>query len=230
MSNTMAATPLRSLFERLRPGVRGRAALMGLACALLLGVSLKGSPALAIEEPKFTVALQQGAFEVRDYAGTIVAEVTVAGDQKAAARQGFRLLAGYIFGGNTKRQSIAMTAPVSQKPTSETIAMTAPVSQVPTDGGWVVRFTMPSAYTLTTLPEPNDQRVRLKAVPPARFAVVRFSGYANEAMVKAKTAELEAFVKQRHLKATGPAWLAQYNPPWTLWFMRRNEVMLPLAP
>jgi hypothetical protein len=166
---------------------------------------------MAIEEPKYAVSLREGACEVRDYQAAIAAEVSVTGDQKSAARKGFRLLAGYIFGGNRRRQSIAMTAPVTQ---------------TRTDGAWVVRFTMPDAYSLETLPEPNDPNVKLRAVGPARFAVARFSGLANETTVENKTAELVGFTEAHHLRAIGSASLAQYNPPWTLWFMRRNEVMI----
>ncbi len=183
---------------------------------------------MAIEEPKFTVSLHEGAVEVRNYLAAVAAEVTVPGDQNSAANAGFRLLAGYIFGGNTRRQSIAMTAPVAQERTSEKIAMTAPVTQTPSDGGWVVRFTMPSSYSLESLPEPNDPRVKLRNVAPSRFAVIRFSGIARDANVAAKTAELIDFAKTHHLQTVGPASLAQYNPPWTLWFMRRNEVMIHL--
>jgi len=183
---------------------------------------------MAIEEPKFTVSLRDGAFEIRDYLAAVAAEVMVTGDQKTAASRGFRLLAGYIFGGNTRHQSIAMTAPVAQQRAGERIAMTAPVTQTPSDGAWVVRFTMPGGYSLETLPEPNDPRVTLRNVAPARFAVVRFSGVARDTNVAAKTAELTAFAKAHHLHTIGPASLAQYNPPWTLWFMRRNEVMIRL--
>lgn len=181
---------------------------------------------MAIEEPKFKVVLQEGDFEIRDYQAAVAAEVTVTGDQKGAASKGFRLLAGYIFGGNTRRQSIAMTAPVAQQPTNETIAMTAPVTQTASEGAWIVRFTMPSAYSLATLPEPNDPRIKLKDIAPARFAVVRFSGLARPASVEAKTADLIDFVSAHDLRSKGPTSLAQYNPPWTLWFMRRNEVMI----
>jgi hypothetical protein len=158
-----------------------------------------------------------------------VAEVTVTGDQRSAAEQGFRLLAGYIFGGNGRRQSIAMTAPVVQAPKGQTIAMTAPVSQTQADGAWVVRFTMPSAYALEALPVPDDPKVHLKAIPPQRFAVVRYSGIANKDNFQAKTGELRAFAKAQRLRVIGAPSLAQYDPPWTLWFMRRNEVMIPVA-
>jgi hypothetical protein len=196
----------------------------------ILTLTLLGGPALAVEEPTFRTVLQDGAFEIREYPALVAAEVTVTGEQKEAASKGFRLLAGYIFGGNRRKQSIAMTAPVAQEPASQKIAMTAPVSQTQTAGEWVVRFTMPSSYSLETLPQPNDARVRLRVTPSARFAVVRFSGLARPDDVAAKTAELSEWMQHRHLRHAGPASLAQYNPPWTIWFMRRNEMMIPIEP
>jgi hypothetical protein len=198
-----------------------------LPCLFALGVC--GAPAMAAEEPAFTLVIHEGDFEVRDYPALVVAEVTVTGDQKESANKGFRLLAGYIFGGNTRQQSIAMTAPVAQQPASEKIAMTAPVTQTPQGGAWVVRFTMPRGYSLATLPTPNDSRVQLREVPASRVAVVRFSGWADQKDFDAKAALLADFIQTRHWKAAGPPSLAQYNPPWTLWFARRNEVMMPLA-
>ena len=185
---------------------------------------------MAVEEPAFKSVLHEGAFEIRDYPALVVAEVTVSGDKKEAASKGFRLLAGYIFGGNKRRQSIGMTAPVAQAPTSEKIAMTAPVTQTKGANAWVVRFTMPSTYSIETLPKPNDPRVHLRVVPPTRFAVLQFSGLARKDDVDVKTAQLQRFAATQHLHAIGPVSLAQYNPPWTLWFMRRNEVMVPVEP
>jgi hypothetical protein len=195
----------------------------------ILGAILFGTDAMAVEEPAFKAVLHEGAFEIRDYPALVVAEVTVSGDQTEAASKGFRLLAGYIFGGNKRHQSIAMTAPVAQAPTSEKIAMTAPVTQIKSAGEWVVRFTMPRAYSIKTLPEPNDPKVHLRVLPPTRFAVLQFSGLARQDDVAAKTAELGKLVGTHHLRAIGPVSLAQYDPPWTLWFMRRNEVMAPVA-
>lgn len=192
---------------------------------------------MATEEPPYQVHRKDGAFEVRDYPALVVAEVTVGGERDEAANAGFRLLAGYIFGGNTRQQSIAMTAPVVQAPAvqapaaGESIAMTAPVIQTAgTSGAWIVRFVMPRAYTLETLPTPNDPRVRLTPTPPVRVAVVRFSGLARPRQVAEQTAALEAFLAGQRLSAAGPPSLARYNPPWTPWFLRRNEVWIPLSP
>jgi hypothetical protein len=198
--------------------------------ALLLGLNLLGTPAMATEEPKFTLKSAQGEFEVRDYPALVAAEVTVGGDRKDAAGRGFRLLAGYIFGGNTRKQSIAMTAPVTQAAAkSEKIAMTAPVLQTGSNGSWVIRFIMPRGSTLATLPQPNNPGVRLVTVPPSRMAVVKFSGLARQDDVDARTAALSRFVKAQQLQAIGAPSLAQYDPPWTLWFLRRNEVMIPVS-
>jgi hypothetical protein len=173
--------------------------------------------------------MAEGDFALRDYPALVVAEVAVTGDQKAAASKGFRLLAGYIFGGNTRKQAIAMTAPVVQAPASEKIPMTAPVLQAGSGDAWTVRFVMPHGMTLATLPVPNDPAVRLRALPPARVGVVRFNGLARSDDVAARTHALDQWIAAKHLRATGAPSLAQYDPPWTLWFMRRNEIMIPVA-
>lgn len=200
---------------------------------LLVGLLLVAVPAglaMAVETPPYKTVVRDGDYELRDYPALVVAEVTVDGEQKAAANKGFRLLAAYIFGANRKRQDIAMTAPVAQQPAGQAIAMTAPVAQVPGAAGtWVVRFTMPSQWSLQTLPVPDNPAVTLRNTEPARFAVLRFSGLAKPDEVRERSAELLAWAKARKLRVAGPVSLAQYNPPWTLWFMRRNEVMVEVA-
>lgn len=207
----------------------GNIFVKSLLLALMFGLNLLGTPAVATEEPPFTVHLAKGEFEVRDYPALVAAEVSVPGDRKAAASKGFRLLAGYIFGGNTTRKSIAMTAPVTQAAANEKIAMTAPVMQIGGNGTWVIRFIMPQGSRLETLPKPNDPAVKLRGLAPSRVAVIKFSGLARQDDVDAKTAALSQFVKAQHFQVIGPPSLAQYDPPWTLWFMRRNEVMIPVA-
>ncbi|MEB0137340.1 heme-binding protein [Actimicrobium sp. CCC2.4] len=186
---------------------------------------------MATEEPAHTVSIKEGSFEVRDYPALIAAEVTVSGSRSDAVSSGFKLLAGYIFGGNTRQQRIAMTAPVLQENSAGiAIPMTAPVTQTAQGNQWTIRFMMPAAYTLESLPVPDNPQVRLRLLPASRVAVVLFSGLAGEDSIVQKTADLDAFVARRQLSATGPATLARYDPPWTPWFMRRNELMLPLAP
>lgn len=185
---------------------------------------------MSVEEPKFHLVAADGAFELRDYPATIVAEVTVGGSRDDASSAGFRLLAGYIFGGNKGRAKIAMTAPVSQQAVSgEKIAMTAPVGISGGDGRWVVRFTMPSAYRLEDMPQPDDARVALHEVPARRVAVLKFSGLAREAAIAEHTQKLVDILRAKGLASAGPPELARYDPPWTLWFLRRNEIIIPVA-
>ncbi len=185
---------------------------------------------MATEEPAFDLVERDGRFEIRDYPPLVAAEVSVAGTQAQAARAGFRLLASYIFGGNLQRRSIAMTAPVLQSPPRRPrITLTAPESQTLPDRDWRVRFIMPGAYTLASLPVPNDPWITLQLVPAARIAVLRFSGKAGADDYTRQAEALNALVATRHLTPVGPPSLAQYNPPWIPGFMRRNEILLPVA-
>ena len=198
------------------------------ATLALLGLLVLGKTAMAVEEPHYSVELRDGDIELRDYPALVVAEVTVEGSRRSAGNQGFRQLAGYIFGGNSRRESLPMTAPVAEERSGERIAMTAPVTQQADGERWIVRFMMPDGRSLESLPQPNDARVRLKALPATRFAVIRFSGLAGADEVAAKTRTLESFIGSRAIAATGPPTLARYDPPWTPWFLRRNEVMIPV--
>jgi hypothetical protein len=147
-----------------------------------------------------------------------------------ASSAGFRLIADYIFGNNTSRtgekEKISMTAPVTMEPKSEKISVTAPVSMKQTGGQWRVHFVMPGQYTLETLPKPHNPMVTLREVPASNYAVIRFSGFAGEDKVAKKTAELIAWLDSKGITPTGKPELARYNPPWTLPFLRRNEVMV----
>lgn len=183
----------------------------------------------AVPEPSYKILAQQEAIEEREYAPMIVAEVTTSGARDDAANAGFRLLADYIFGNNTTQQKLAMTAPVQQQ-TSEKLAMTAPVQQqaATRDGEWAVRFVMPAGYTMATLPKPNNPAVRLFERPAERFVVIRFSGTSSAANLSEQQVLLEQYIATKQLKVTGAPQYAFYNPPWTLPFMRRNEIMFAL--
>jgi hypothetical protein len=186
----------------------------------------------SVEEPRFDTVRQSGDFAVRHYAPMIVAETFVEGDLSSASGDGFRVIAGYIFGDNVAAKSagsekVAMTAPVTME-TAEKVAMTAPVTTEPAGDRYRMHFVMPSQYTMDTLPRPRDGRVKLREVPPQRMAVVRFSGFAGEDRVREKTEELRAWMAAEGLSPAGPPQLARYDPPWTLPFLRRNEVMIPV--
>jgi len=183
------------------------------------------------EEPSYSSERLTEEVEIRRYHPRIAAETTVEGDERRALQEGFRRLAGYIFGGNHSSSRIAMTAPVTQTPAKgQKIAMTAPVSRAADHGhGWVIRFFMPSKWTMATLPEPDDDRVRLVDVPAETMAVLRFSGIAGQGAITARSAQLSELLLSKGIQTVGEpvAWF--YDPPWTLPFRRRNEVAVPIA-
>ncbi len=182
---------------------------------------------MAIEQPKYSVELKDGDFELRRYASYIVAEVSVDGAQGEAVQRGFRKLAGYIFGANAGSTKIAMTAPVAQRPEGEKIAMTSPVAQTPDgEGHWTVQFMMPSSYTLDNLPKPKDADIRFRVEPAREMAVLKFSGVARDGNYRQRSEDLSRWVAAKGLTGRGRTVLAQYDPPWTLWFLRRNEVLV----
>ncbi len=183
---------------------------------------------MATEEPKYQVVSKTGNFEIRDYAPQVVAETIVVGTREEAGNKAFNRLFGYISGKNQSSGKIAMTAPVSQIPASEKINMTAPVGQQQVEGGWVVSFTMPASYTLETLPVPTDSTVKLRLIPASRMAAVRYSGRWSQEHYSRYEAELKKWVNENGLKILGePIW-ARYNAPFTPWFLRRNEILIPV--
>ena len=203
---------------------------IGLAGVALLGVSslLVAKSAMAIEKAKYTVVEKEDDFEIRQYDSQIVAETFVEGDLEEVGNEGFRRLYAYISGENTKKQSISMTAPVSQETDSEKIAMTAPVKQEKKDNQWRITFLMPSEYTLETLPEPDDTRVVLTQEPGRLMAAVKYSGTWSKEGYEENRTMLEEYIQKRGLtKAGDPVW-ARYDPPFMPWFLRRNEVLIPI--
>ena len=200
---------------------------------------------MATPEPSYTLLEQLDDFELRNYAPKIIAQTTVSGDYDAASRKGFKILANYIFGNNSvsskddakNSAKISMTAPVIMKPsneisddkandTSAKISMTAPVSMQKNEGNWQVSFVMPDNYTMATIPKPNNSAITLIEIPEVRYAVIKFSGLAGEKKVAEKTSELQQWMLTKKLTPITTPELARYNPPWTLPFMRRNEVMI----
>ena len=185
--------------------------------------------AMAVEEPKYTVLEKTPPFELRSYSPMILAEVQVEGDLDEASSQGFRLIAAYIFGQNQVSEKISMTAPVvveEQAVKGASIAMTAPVSIESNAGKWTVSFVMPAEYSMESLPKPLNSKVKLRQIPAVKRAVIGFSGFYNENKVAERTVELEEWMKTKNLQAASIPKFARYNPPWTLPFMRRNEIMI----
>jgi len=202
--------------------------IVRIVAVVLLGAALWGPIVSNVEHPKYTLVERSGAIEIRDYAPIIVAETEVRGDRREAISKGFRLIADYIFGNNTAAQKVQMTAPVTQQD-SKKIAMAAPVTQQGDGNTWRVRFIMPSKYTMETLPKPNNPAVVLKEIPGKRFAVIRFSGMGGKDSLDRHTKEVQEFISATQLTPLSSPTYAFYNPPWTLPFLRRNEVMVETA-
>jgi hypothetical protein len=210
---------------------------------------------MAIESPKYEVEKEEGSFEIRTYAAYIVAQVDVESDFDGALRNGFEILAHYIFGGNKKKESIPMTAPVSEEipmmapvtsekismtapvtsekismtapVTSEKISMTAPVTEEQAgERSYRVSFAMPSKFTLETLPEPQDKRITFKVVEGRRTAAIRFSGRVHEKLATQKTEELRDWLSRNGMVPKSNFVVALYNPPFIPGIFRRNEIVV----
>jgi hypothetical protein len=199
-----------------------------LAGVVVVGAVIWGPIVSNVEQAKYTVVTTSDNIEIRDYAPMLVAEVEVTGDRKESINQGFRLIADFIFGNNSAAQKVAMTTPVIQQP-SEKIAMTAPVIQQGDGNTWKVRFVMPAEYTIDMLPKPNNKAVKIERIEGKRFAVIRFSGLAGNDSLKENTNLLNEYIDTNTLSTISTPVFAFFNPPWTVPFMRRNEVMIEIA-
>jgi effector-binding domain-containing protein len=201
------------------------------ACIVLGSLTLAGT-----ETPKYEVLENKEGYEIRRYAPSLVAEVTVEAPYREALNTGFRKLADYIFGNNSapsnreESEKIPMTAPVlEQDAPSEKIAMTAPViERSDQPDAHVITFVMPSRYTLETLPKPKNDEVTIREVPERKYAVIRFSGRVPEEKAEDYRSKIKELAARDGLKATGEPLLAQYDPPWTPPFLRKTEVWLPV--
>ena len=184
---------------------------------------------MATEEPEFILIFKNENFEIRQYSSKILAQVTVLGGFDDATSKGFKILADYIFGNNLSLEGskkIDMTAPVVLEPISEVIEMTAPVLAEGVNKEWIVSFVMPKEYSIDTLPKPNNKDIRISSLPAERYAVVVFSGLVRESTYSKQIKLLNSFITNENLITVGQVQIARYNPPWTLPFFRRNELMI----
>lgn len=204
-----------------------------LASALVLS----GNIMSRADEPKFKIEETIGDIQIRRYDPMILAQVVIKGARKFAIREGFVLIADYIFGNNESKKASA-TGPSDKNPNkSEKISMTAPVLQYPQEAysltkkeiTWTVSFVMPQTYTLDTLPKPNNSEIKIVPVPSKRFVVIRFSGLASDDSIKDHLDRLILYVTEHKIKVRGEPLFAFYNPPWTLPILRRNEIMLEIV-
>jgi effector-binding domain-containing protein len=187
--------------------------LLLLSSVLLCSCSSNSEKHVGIEKAKYAVIEEKGNCEIRQYEPYIAAETLVDSNFDKAGNIAFGRLFKYISGNNRKKESIAMTAPVNQQKS---------------EGKYVVSFTMPAKYSLDTLPEPVDSNVVLTQMPSRKIAAIRYSGTWSQKRYLEHKAELEQFIMDKGLKITGEDIFARYDPPFQLWFLRRNEVWIPV--
>ena len=193
---------------------------------LLIILALAGTIMSQVNEPKYNVISFQKNIEIREYVPLLVAQVAVTGERKSAISSGFKILADYIFGNNKRVTRINRAAPAAQQD-GERISMTAPVIQQESKDSkhWNVAFVMPEEYSIKTLPQPKNKQIEIISIPRKRYVVIRFSGLPTELALRKHQKNLINFLAKERINARGKAILALYNPPWTLPFLRRNEIM-----
>jgi len=197
--------------------------------ATLLFINNFFNPIMATEEPDFKLISEEGEFQIREYDPKIIAQVEVEGDFDEASSKGFKLLADYIFGNNLldgESQKISMTTPVEVSPLADNLSMTSPIMDDQVNKTWSINFVMPKEYSLNNLPKPNNSQVSIIEVPAEKYVVIVFSGLVRESSYAEKAELLSNYLQEKNYKNHGAIKIARYNPPWTLPFFRRNELMV----
>ncbi len=210
--------------------------LATLAGALVLGAcGVFGGP--AAPEPSYQLLREEPPFEIRAYPSLTVASTPMGAGLGEGTGGAFQRLFNYISGDNSGEREVAMTAPVIQQPgaaaaeesAGKKIEMTAPVLQQPSAGGeWRMLFVLPDDMTAETAPVPAESSVRIEMLPARRVAAIRFSGFLRDSNVVEAREQLLDWMKAEGLSPAGPAEVAGYNPPWTLPWFRRNEILIPI--
>ncbi len=198
-----------------------------LLSVLAVGAAMIGPIMSNVEVPAYKILKKEQNIEIRQYPPLIIAEVKTAGSRQASISDGFRILADFIFGNNEGEKRLSINGPITQQEGIK-IAMTAPVQQEKTDAEWAISFIMPSKFSIDTIPNPINDRIKIIQMPSKRYAVITFSGRSTEANLTKHTNELEIYMNGSSYSKVGNAKYAFYNPPWTLPFLRRNEVQFEL--
>jgi hypothetical protein len=182
------------------------------------------------EEASYIIVDQQEEFELRQYAGLVIVETTVKKGFKEAGKEAFGKLFGYISGENKSRQEIAMTAPVlvnqASADTGKSIDMTSQVIVDEINDGWRYAFVLPNSFTMANAPIPVNPKIRLVQVQPKLVAVLSYSGLLNEDNFRDNSVRLSNWISKNQLESLSLPRVAGYDPPWTIPFLRRNEIMI----
>lgn len=196
-------------------------------CLMFFVISIVGE-VMATEQAKYKVVNNDDSFQVRLYEPHIVAETIVDSEFEDAGSEAFKRLFKYISGNNRSQKNIEMTSPVTQDASSEKIEMTSPVGQRNDNGRWAISFTMPAYYSYDTLPEPKDPKIVLRKVSQQFIASIEYSGFWSKKSYLSNKDKLQNWINENGYSITGKAVWARYNAPFTPWFLRRNEVLIPI--
>lgn len=199
----------------------------------LLSFIIFSQSIMATEEPNFELIYFDENLEIREYEAKIMAQVRVEGDFEDASSKGFKTLADFIFGNNIHPEGskkIAMTAPVEMSSQGDLFDIEEPLIEKGLNNNWLVNFIMPASYSLQDLPKPNNNDVSIIEIPKETYAVVVFSGLVRADSYNEKVKLLNEFILMQKLEPIGAIKIARYNPPWTLPFFRRNELMVKINP
>lgn len=198
--------------------------LLLIATVFLQGCSVFGIR--TVEILNYQVLEKDGKFDIRQYEDYWIVRTEIDGEYRESTSEGFRLLFSYISGKNKQQEEIAMTGPVMQQEKGEKIAMTGPVIQQKKGKRWTMEFVLPSKYNKLQPPEPLDPEVSIVKVPGHRAAAISYSGNLREEKYNTKIKELLDIVSLKGLQTIGEPFSAGYDPPWTIPFLKRNEVLI----
>ncbi len=170
---------------------------------------------MANEEPDYIVLKKDGEIETRQYKNFLTASIETEGDRKEAIGKGFRFLFKYISGENKNKESISMTIPVMQKSLG--------------NKKWNVSFVVPKKFDINNAPQPDNSNIQLKNNIDLKVIAITFSGLFSDGNIEENEIKLRNYIKEKGIKIEEPAIYAGYNAPWTLWFLKRNEVIFKLV-
>ncbi len=180
------------------------------------------------EQPDYEVLVTQDDVEVRRYKKTVIAQVTIQGEHDQAIKAGFQTLANYIFGENEEQSTMEMTAPVFQQNTTSNqyLGVTAPLFREHNGSGWTISFVIPEKFDFDSVPDPVDSNIRITEMPERKTAVLRYSGNNNEEKMREAEVKLNEWLTSSGMKAKSSIRWAQYDPPFAIPFLKRNEAQI----
>lgn len=165
-----------------------------------------------IEMYNYKVLEQIGEIEIRLYESATFSSVKLNGSEyDENANKGFRILAGYIFGGNESNESIPMTSPVSME-LNDSITMS---------------FLVPKKYKIEDLPKPKNDKINFITVPEKKVASISFGGFASDKKINEYKEKLKDELAKNNIEHLNTFTYLGYNPPFRL-INRRNEIIVEL--